>query len=46
MKENEVRVVNMMLFSKIECTGERLSQINVYEHKKVNQQANNNLYTI
>ena len=45
MKEDKVRVVNMMLFSKIKCIGERLSHTNIYKYNNINQHANNNLNT-
>ena len=45
MEEYEIRVVNIMLFSKVECTGERLLHINIYKHDNINQHNNNNLHT-
>ena len=45
MKEYEIRAVNIMLFSRVECAGERLSHINIYKHDNINQHDNNNLHT-
>ena len=42
MKEYEIRVVNMMLFSRIEGTGERLSHMNINKYNNINQHANKN----
>ena len=36
----------MTLFSRVKCIGKRLSHVNVYKRKNINQQANNILHII
>ena len=40
-----MKILNMILFSRIECTGERMIPTNVNKYNNINQHTNNNLYT-
>ena len=42
-KNMEIKILNMMLFSKIKCIEGRLSHTNIYKYNNINRHDNNNL---